>query len=398
MKHLTIVGGGFAGLWAAMSAAAERHRLGISPKALEIELINKDGNLVVRPRLYEGAHDDMKVPLQPLLDVIDVRLTQGLVVDIDPAKKLISLVKSGGLQDHLYGSLILASGSQIRALPIPGASQFAFDNDTFEGAAKLDEHLVRQSNLYENAESDFTVAVVGAGFTGIETAMELRKNFGEKIRIILLDQETEVGKELGSELKSEISNAMSKYNIETRLSSTITEIDEKGLTLDTGENLITETVIFATGLEASPLTKLFDAPKDQTGRLIVDSNLSLPGKSSVYIAGDTAYAMADAKHSTLMSCQHAMQLGRYAGYNAIRAIAGEPLHPYTQEVYRTCLDLGPAGAVFTEGWERKVQKTGDQGKAIKREINQHWIYPPNPDVGASAIFEAVGLSQELNAA
>lgn len=45
----------------------------------------------------------------------------------------------------------------------------------------------------------------------------------------------------------------------------------------------------------------------------------------------------------------------------------------------TCLDLGPWGALFTEGWDRQVRLTRKEGKAVKREINTKWIYPPQPD-------------------
>ncbi len=85
----------------------------------------------------------------------------------------------------------------------------------------------------------------------------------------------------------------------------------------------------------------------------------------------------------MQSCQHAGQLGRVAGENAARDLLGMPPLPYTQLRYVTCLDLGRSGAVVTQGWERRVEKTGTEGKAIKRMINTKIIYPPtdeNPEV------------------
>ena len=63
--QISIIGGGFAGLWAAMSGAAERSRLGVSSEDLSINLISDSPDLVIRPRLYEGAASDMRVALQP---------------------------------------------------------------------------------------------------------------------------------------------------------------------------------------------------------------------------------------------------------------------------------------------------------------------------------------------
>ena len=58
-----------------------------------------------------------------------------------------------------------------------------------------------------------------------------------------------------------------------------------------------------------------------------------------------------------------------------------PLEPYQQKNYVTCLDLGPSDAVFTRGWDAKVELNGDKAKAMKREINTQWIYPPRANRG-----------------
>lgn len=80
-----------------------------------------------------------------------------------------------------------------------------------------------------------------------------------------------------------------------------------------------------------------------------------------------------------MSCQHAMNLGRSAGNNVAADLLGVEPIPYSQPKYVTCLDLGPWGAVYTEGWEREVKLSGAQAKALKRQINTEWIYPPAAD-------------------
>lgn len=61
---------------------------------------------------------------------------------------------------------------------------------------------------------------------------------------------------------------------------------------------------------------------------------------------------------------------------AVSAAAPLPATPYSQPRYVTCLDLGPWGAVLTQGWQREVQLTGAEAKTLKRQINQQWIYPP----------------------
>jgi len=84
-----------------------------------------------------------------------------------------------------------------------------------------------------------------------------------------------------------------------------------------------------------------------------------------------------------------MTMGRYAGYNAAHDLMGLELEPYRQERYVTCLDLGTAGAVFTRGWDREVELTGEEAKARKRMINGEIIYPPSGD--RDAILAAATL-------
>jgi NADH dehydrogenase len=69
-------------------------------------------------------------------------------------------------------------------------------------------------------------------------------------------------------------------------------------------------------------------------------------------------------------------MGRYAGYNVISDLMGAPMLSLRIPWYVTVLDLGPAGAVYTEGWDRRVVSSGAAAKATKRVINGERIYPP----------------------
>ena len=393
MKNIVIVGGGFAGVWAAMSAAAERNRQGLSAQEMAITLISKDPALVIRPRLYQGAKEEMRVPLSPLLAAIDVGFRVAEVSNIDPSTKMLNLQNNDGDQNLSWDSLILATGSQLRKLPIPGALQYGFDNDSYEGAARLDKHL---GNLdKDSCEASSTFVVVGAGFTGIETATELRGQFGKSARIVLLDQAADVGEGLGDSARPIINSTLASCSIEVKTGISVTSLDAQGLTLESGEVIKTSTVIFATGLEASPLTRCFDTPLDETGRLAVNEFLKLDDFPSVFVAGDVARAMTDDQHVSMMSCQHALKLGQHAGHNAVRDLTNKAMRKYQQERYVTCMDLGPMGAVFTTGWEREVSKTGEEAKTLKRNINEKLIYPPPPEAGEAAIYDFIAFDPQV---
>ena len=112
----------------------------------------------------------------------------------------------------------------------------------------------------------------------------------------------------------------------------------------------------------------------------MDGNLKVRGQAKVFAAGDVAYAATDdLGNHAVMSCQHAISLGRHAGNNAAADLLGVPPTPYHQPKYVTCLDLGAWGAVYTEGWDRQVKLLGEQAKELKTQINTLWIYPPAAD-------------------
>jgi NADH dehydrogenase len=138
-----------------------------------------------------------------------------------------------------------------------------------------------------------------------------------------------------------------------------------------------DTTVWCGGMVAHPLTRALPAERDALGRLVTEPSLAVRGLPGVYAAGDVAHAMADDGHAALMSCQHAIKLGQFAGHNAMSDLLGQPVLPYRQPVYRMCLDLGAAGAVLTDGWERSVLKSGATEKAIKREINTVWAALPS---------------------
>jgi NADH dehydrogenase len=133
------------------------------------------------------------------------------------------------------------------------------------------------------------------------------------------------------------------------------------------------------------------ARRDRLGRLMVDAFLAVEGVPGVYAAGDIACAAADGSgHDTVMSCQHARPMGRFAGHNAACDLFGRPEArlAFSAPDYVTVLDLGPWGAVYTAGWDRgRLVASGPAAKAVKREINARRIYPP-VEGGRQAILDA----------
>ncbi|MGM5002967.1 NAD(P)/FAD-dependent oxidoreductase [Tardiphaga sp. 538_B7_N1_4] len=381
--RIVIVGAGFAGMYAALSAARLRDIQGVAPEILEIVLVSPEPTLVVRPRLYEPNPETLTAPLLDVLKAIDVVYLQGSVETVDTKVRAVKITTAGRAEQVIaYDRLILATGSRLFRPDIPGLAQYGFSVDQLGDAITLDRHLHDLAKQPSSKMRD-TVVVAGGGFTGIEAATEmparLRATFGKDARphVVIVERNDAIAPDVGADPRPIIADALHELGVETRLGVGVASLDKSGVSLTNGEHIETATVIWAAGMRAAPLTAQIPAERDSSGRLLVDRELRVPSVSGVFATGDAAKALCDDKGTyALMSCQHATRMGAFAGNNAAAELLGVPTRPYHQEAYVTCLDLGGAGALFTRGWERKVEMVGDAAKKTKREINTVWIYPP----------------------
>lgn len=388
--RIVIIGAGFAGMYAALSAARLRDIQGVSPEKLEIALVAPEPTLVVRPRLYEPKPETLTAPLQDVLRAIDVVYIKGHAETIDTNSKDVGIAAAQGTRKKLsYDRLVVATGSRLFRPNVPGLAEHGFSVDQLEDAVALDRHLHRLADRPATKGRN-TVVVAGGGFTGIEAATEvpsrLRKILGKDapLRVVIVDRNEAIAPDMGTGPRPIIEEALRKLGIETRLGVGVAALDKSGVTLSSGEQIESETVIWAAGMRAAPLTAQIPAERDQFGRLLVDRNLRVPSVNGVFATGDAARAACDdVGNYALMSCQHATRMGAFAGNNAAAELLGVSTRPYHQKAYVTCLDLGEAGALFTRGWERTVEMVGDVAKKTKQEINTVWIYPPKAERAAA---------------
>jgi NADH dehydrogenase len=173
-----------------------------------------------------------------------------------------------------------------------------------------------------------------------------------------------------------VEEALASLGDDVRVGATASAITPAGVTLDTGERIPALTTVWAAGMRASPLTDLFPVERDRLGMVPVECFLKVQEVEWVFAAGDVAQALVDGKHAVLMTCQFGRPMGRLAGHNVVCDLLGA--EPIALEIghYSTILDLGPWGAHYTTGWDRKILAAGAAAKETKRTINCVRIYPP----------------------
>ncbi|MGH3678208.1 MAG: NAD(P)/FAD-dependent oxidoreductase [Mycobacterium sp.] len=376
--RVLVLGSGFAGLWAALGAARRLDELGVRQGAVDVTVISSQPFHDIRVRNYEADLSACRIPLQDLLDPAGVGHITAEVTGIDPTAATVSTADGARLG---YDRLVMALGSRVVKPDLPGLAEFGYDVDTYDGAMKLQAHI---RGLAERAAdpATATAVVVGAGLTGIETANELPAMLADALgagatpRVVLVDHNLHVGSDMGESARPVIEEALAENKVEAMTGVGVVAIDERSVTLSSGEVLPATTVVWCAGMRANPLTAGFGVECDRLGRLPVDDYLRVKGIAGVFAAGDVAAAKMDDEHMSVMSCQHGRPMGRYAGYNVISDVLDAPMLSLRIPWYVTVLDLGAAGAVYTEGWDRRVVSRGTEAKATKRMINGQRIYPP----------------------
>jgi len=386
-QRIVIVGTGFAGLWSALAA---KRLIDIHDGGIEVSVVAPEPRLVIRPRLYEKDSENMAASLTDVFNATGIRFVKGSVNTISTTEQEVEIVDNAGTSSKLsYDRLVLAAGSRLIRPNVPGLREHSFNIDQIEEAAMFEKHLQGLASL-PSTKARNTVVVVGGGFTGIEIASELpsrlRFVLGKDVdvRVVIVERANDIGPELGAGPRPVITQALSDLGVEMKLGAAIVSIDASGVLTASGERIEALSVVWTGGMQATELTGQIAGEKDRLGRLHVDRDLRVPSSPAVFATGDAAFAETDEEgNHALMSCQHALRLGRSAGNNAAADLLKVETLPYSQPGYATCLDLGPWGAVVCGGWERRVIISGPKAKPIKQWVNSCLIYPPEADKAAA---------------
>jgi NADH dehydrogenase len=395
MNDILVIGGGFAGLWSAAGAARMADRLN---KPLRITLVNPDDQHSIRVRNYEDDLRETLVPLRSVLDPIGVGLTVGTVTGIDTLRRSVRVQAEGPARELPYDKLVLASGSHVVRPALPHADEYLFDVDTHAQATRLGQHIAGLAGMAP-CPGRFTAVVVGAGATGVELACELPARLRavaiaslgtdapDAVRVVLIDRGARIGGHLGG-AQAVIERSCRELGIEMRPGVAVAALDAHGVTLSSGDRIDAATVVWCAGMRANELTVSVPGERDAQGRLFVDPFMRVQGVADVFAAGDVAHALIDGQHASVMSCQHARPMGRYAGHNAVCELYGLDMLALNIDWYTNIIDLGPTGAVYAQGWDRVVVAQGRQAKDTKQVINQQRIYPPQNGCRADILAAA----------
>jgi NADH dehydrogenase len=372
-RRVVIVGGGFAGLFAARMLARA---------PVQVTLIDRAEHHLFQPMLYQCATGILSVgkiaaPLRQLLAKhSNVEFVLAEVTGIDAGRRHVLARRPLGEQVEFgYDYLILAAGVRQSYFGHDEYAPIAPGMKTIEDAMKIRRRIFGAFEMAESASDPaerarwLTFALVGAGPTGVELAgqirevatktlrREYRRIRPEDARVLLFDGGSAPLAMFGPKLSALAARDLGKLGVELHMGSIVTHVDPGGLEVKDHDGTVTRyetwNVLWTAGVEAPPVTRVVaaatGAQQDRAGRIVVGPDLSIPGHPEILVTGDV---MSLDKLPGV--AEVAMQTGLYAGRSIAHQARGQSFDkPFK---YR---DLGSAAYI-------------SRGKAVVSAFGMHF--------------------------
>jgi len=337
--RVVVVGAGFGGLTLARA---------LRKAPVEVLLIDRENYHTFQPLLYQVATAGLE-PEEIAHAVrgifhrqknFDFRL--GDVVGVDWNGQAVLLADGGRIR---YDYLVWAAGLATSFFGIAGAEEHGFPLKSLTEAVALRSHIIRQ---FERASEDpslidqgvLTLVVVGGGPTGVEMAgalvelfqKVLRKDYPrlavERARVVLVEASSRL---LGSFHKTSQAYALRKLTqrgVEIRLDEPVVRVEADAVTLQSGAVLPMQTLVWAAGVRTPPLADALALEQTGGGRLVVETDLSVPGRPNVFVIGDMAASRDEAGQLHPQLAPVAMQGARHVARQIRHRMAGRAATPF----------------------------------------------------------------------
>jgi len=357
--HVVIVGCGFGGLFAAQALARAPVR---------VTVLDRTNHHLFQPLLYQVATASLSAPAvaAPIRHILsgqrNATVLYGEAERIDVARRAVMLDGGGEIA---YDHLIVATGAANSYFGRDEWSGHAPSLKTLEDAYEIRRRVLLAFELAER-EGDasrraalLTFVVIGAGATGVELAGafaeiarhtlrgEFRNIDPRNARVVLVESGERVLPGFPPPLSEKARLQLERLGATVWLGRRVTGIDAEGVQMG-DERLAARTVVWAAGVEASPLGASLGVPLDRAGRVVVGEDLTAPGHPEIAVIGDLA---ALPWHSPPVpgTAPAAKQMGRFAALNLLAALQGKPRRTFRYKDAGMLATIGHNSAVAVLG-------------------------------------------------
>lgn len=412
MREILIVGGGYAGFYAAWHLERRLHR-----GEAHITVVDPRPYMTYQPFLPEvmaGSVEARHAAVSLRRHLRRTTVVSGWVTEIDHATRTATIATSDTAPHRRpYDVVVVTAGAVTRSLAVPGLADEAIGLKHVEEAVAVRDHVLvafdRAATLSPGPERDrlLTITIVGGGFTGVEGTGELLGLAGDlcgrypeltttDVGIHLVEAADRIMPEVSAPTATWVTDELRSRGAQIHLNARVVSTLGGHIVLSDGTEFDSGLLVWAAGNAANPLVaKHTDLPVDERGRLMVRADLRVGTESSVvpdaWGAGDGA-AVPDLAAGTVVSwtvpnAQHAVRQGKLLAHNITAVLRGRKPTAYHHHSLGVVATLGVGHGVFESGpvvikgavawlihrgyhllavptWERKVRILADWLPAI----------------------------------
>jgi NADH:quinone reductase (non-electrogenic) len=360
MARIVIVGGGFAGLYAAIQFDKRLARRA----DIEVTLISRENFILFTPMLHEVAAGDLYPgdivnPLRRILRHVNVVEAEIETIDLT-AKKIRCTAGVREMElEFEFDHLLLTIGSETNFFDMEGVRCWAVTMKSLADATLLRNRMVallEEASLQKDDATRrelLTFVTAGGGFAGVETTGAINDFVRETvkvypslnedaIRVVVVHPGTFLLPELGEKLGRYAEQKLSERKVEIIKGKRVAGYDGSIIKLTDGTSIPATTLIWTAGIKPSKAVESLDCKKER-GRLVVNEDMSVPGVFGLWAAGDCA-AIPDVRSGKGKfyppTAQHGLREGVVVAKNIEAAILGRPLKPFRFQMLGQLASIG----------------------------------------------------------
>lgn len=345
-QRICILGGGFGGLYTALRLIQFPWQQSSKP---EIVLIDQRDRFLFAPLLYELLTGELQTweiapPFEELLANTDIRFCQGVVSGIDINQQQVQLENG---QEFDYDRLVLAMGGETPLEMVTGAAEYAIPFRTINDAYRLQEKL----RVLEASDRDkIRIAIVGAGYSGVELACKLADRLQDRGRIRLVERSDMILRTSPEFNREAASQALSQRNVWIDLDTEVESIEADKISLKYKEQVDTipvDIVLWTVGTKVAPVVQSLPVKKNQRDQIATSATLQVIDNPKIFALGDLADSLDADGQKVPTTAQVAIQQADYVAWNIWASVTGRPLLPFRYQPLGEMMTLGVDNATLT---------------------------------------------------
>ncbi|MCZ2200954.1 NAD(P)/FAD-dependent oxidoreductase [Cylindrospermopsis raciborskii] len=345
-KTICILGGGFGGLYTALRLS--QLDWGNTEKP-EIVLVDQGDRFIFSPLLYELLTGELQTweiaPLyQEILENTGVHFHQAKVSEIDTDNQQVKLCDG---KIFPYHRLVLALGSETNLDLVPGAVKYAYPFRTISDVQQLEERL---RILTARDPEKIRVAIVGAGYSGVELACKLADRLGEKGRLRLIEIGDQILRTSSDFNRQQAKKALEQKGVFIDLETKVASIGENTISLEYKnqiDEIPVDLVIWTIGTRISSLVQNLTLAHNQRGQITCTPTLQVIEHPEIFALGDLADCKDIEEKQLPGTAQVAFQQADYAAWNIWASLTDRPLLPFRYQPLGEVMALGVDNATLT---------------------------------------------------